>query len=110
LELREDAKWDVLDRLEWNENIAQDPELAPVWRIGFCAVMEGVLKYDDYLAFQARRELRRHLSEKEWFALTVHSLSLLTTVWEDYLDLGLQVSKQTHVEMCRCTRSDWRAC
>jgi hypothetical protein len=94
IEFREHERIALHDLPQWKERIPDDPVLAPIWRIGFCAVLEGIVEYDVYKKFEKRRGLRRSLTKHEWDAVITHSLILACTLWQDYLDLGAAVSME----------------
>lgn len=97
VETREGERFVLHELAQWKEHIPDDPTLAPIWRIGFCAVLEGIVEYDVYKKFEKRRGLKRSLTKHEWDAVIIHTLVLACTLWEEYLNLGAAVAKKAAV-------------
>ena len=95
------TKWELPAQAPWNDAIGIEPELRKLYEVGVAALLARQLQYKEYVAFQLFRGLERPLTEREFYGLSVLVLHLSDKLLDEYIDLGLQVSKEAYLDMMR---------
>jgi hypothetical protein len=100
-----------LPDIPWTEKIGMDSELRRCYEFAAAALLAKQVQYGDYLAFQSFRGLQRPLTKPEFYSLSVLVLHLSDKLLDQFIDTGLEVSKQAYRDMksrkCHDYRGYW---
>ena len=90
------------------DGVADDPELAAAYGLGFSAIIAGCLRYSDFKRFMFAREGVRKLSFREWGEVTALSLYLSQRLLNEYIKAGIDVSREVNEELRTRRLEGWR--